>query len=203
MQDSTNRQDTDEVTAIILAGGRGRRMGMQNKGLLPLQGQPLIAHVIARLSPQLARIVISANDDLDSYRRFGLPVIPDRIADYRGPLAGIDSVMHQLAGEWFITVPCDTPCLPADYVERMLAAGHGQTACVAHDGQRQQSGFCLLHRSLLVPLEDNLQNGHFAVYRFLDSVGARTVDFSDEAPAFININDSADLAALLDHQCLE
>lgn len=194
-------QSADRLTAILLAGGRGQRMGMQNKGLLQFAGRPLVAHVLARLLPQVSRIVISANDDLDAYQRFDLPVIPDRIADYPGPLGGIYSVMQGQASEWFITAPCDTPCLPTDYVQRMLAARNAHSAYVAHDGARQQSGFCLLHGSLLTALEDALQAKQFAVHRFLDSVQAQNVDFSDNAQAFVNINDPSDLLRLRDENC--
>lgn len=185
-----------EITAVILAGGRGQRMGMQNKGLLTLAQQPLVAHVIARLSDQISRIVISANDDLDAYRQFGLPLIPDTLDHYPGPLGGMYSVMQREPSEWLITVPCDTPYLPLDYVQRMRAAMDNHKAYVAHDGVRLQSGFCLLSRSLLPQLEQCLQAKHFAVYRFLDEVAAHQVDFSDAAATFVNINTPADLATL-------
>lgn len=191
----------NNVTAIILAGGRGQRMGMQNKGLLQLEEQPLVAHVIARLSQQISRIVISANDDLESYQRFGLPVIPDRIKDYAGPLAGIYSAMHAQMDEWFITVPCDTPCLPTNYVQRMLCARNTHSAYVVHDGTRQQSGFCLLQRSLLPALENALCAKQFAVHRFLAIAQAQPVDFSNELSAFININSPADLIRLSNQNC--
>lgn len=185
-----------DISAVILAGGRGHRMGMQNKGLLEYAQRPLVAHVIERLSGQIARIVISANDDLDAYRQFGLPVIPDRIANYPGPLGGIYSVMQSEPSEWLITVPCDTPCLPLDYVQRMRATADTHSAYVAHDGVRLQAGFCLLRRSLLPRLEQSLQTKQFAVYRFLDAVAAQAVDFSDEAQAFVNINTPDDLDRL-------
>ncbi len=185
-----------KISAVILAGGRGQRMGTQNKGLVPLAQQPLIAHVISRLSKQISRIVISANDDLDAYRQFGLPVIPDQLQNYPGPLGGIFSVMQGEPSDWLITVPCDTPYLPLDYVQRMCAHMNGHDAYVAHDGIRQQSGFCLLSRRLLPQLEQCLQANQFAVYRFLEAVAAQTVDFADEAAAFVNINTPDDLAKL-------
>lgn len=185
-----------EISAVILAGGRGQRMGMQNKGLLLFAQRPLVAHVIDRLSRQITRIVISANDDLDAYREFGLPVIADRITDYPGPLGGIYSVMQTEQSDWLLTVPCDTPRLPLDYVQRMCAARDGHSAYVAHDGIRQQTAFCLLSHSLLPRLEQALQANRFAVYRFLNSVAAQQVDFSDEADAFVNINTPDDLAKL-------
>jgi molybdopterin-guanine dinucleotide biosynthesis protein A len=185
-----------EITAVILAGGRGQRMGTQNKGLLPFVQQPLVAHVIERLAKQITRIVISANDDLDAYRQFGLPLIPDRIAGYPGPLGGIHSVLHSEQCEWLITSPCDTPYLPLDYVQRMCNAVDNHNAYVAHDGVRLQAGFCLLHRSVLPLLEQALQARQFAVYRLLNSLSAQHVDFSDEAAAFININTPDELASL-------
>jgi molybdopterin-guanine dinucleotide biosynthesis protein A len=184
------------ITAVILAGGRSRRMGMQNKGLLPLAHQPLVAHVIERLTGQVPHIVLSANDNLDAYRQFGLPVIPDRIPDYPGPLGGIYSVLHSETCEWLITAPCDTPYLPLDYVQRMRAAVTNHDAYVAHDGVRLQAGCCLLHRRVLPQLEQALAANQFAVYRFLDTIGAQAVDFSDDAAAFINLNTPDELARL-------
>lgn len=186
-----------EISAVILAGGRGQRMGTQNKGLLSLAQKPLVAHVIARLAKQISRIVISANDDLDAYRQFGLPVIPDQLTNYPGPLGGIYSVMQSERSEWLITVPCDTPYLPLDYVERMCTAMNDHDAYVAHDGIRQQSGFCLLRHSLLPIIEQRIRANQFAVYRFLDAVAAQAVDFSDEAGAFVNINTPDDLATII------
>lgn len=182
-----------DITAVILAGGRGQRMGAQNKGLLPFRQQPLIQHVITRLRGQIPRILISANQDLDAYRQFGLPVVSDLIADYPGPLGGMHAVLRQLETEWLITAPCDTPFLPLDYLQRMQAAMDGHRAYVAHDGERLQTGFCLLHRSVLPALEAALQAGQFAVHRLLAAVAAKPVDFSDQQTAFINFNTPSEL----------
>ena len=116
----------ERVAGVILAGGRSSRMGMTDKALLPLAGKPLLAHVIARLAPQVADIVVSANGDLSRFAPFGLPVVADSVAGYPGPLAGV------LAGlEWaavnrpaigsIVTVPTDTPFFPLDLVARFLA----------------------------------------------------------------------------------
>jgi molybdopterin-guanine dinucleotide biosynthesis protein A len=115
------------IGGVILAGGKSSRMGGIDKALIPLDGQPLLSHVIARLAPQVSAIVISANGDLSRFRSFGLPVVPDSLGDHPGPLAGL------LAGlEWYaehrpgircaITVPTDTPFIPANLVDRLLAA---------------------------------------------------------------------------------
>jgi len=184
-----------DITGVILAGGRGSRMGARNKGLLTLGGKPLIAHVIARLSPQLTDIVISANDDIDDYRRFGLPIVADTLPEYPGPLAGLYSVLQQVQSTWLLSVPCDTPALPTDYVARMRRAVVDYPAAVVHDGQRVQPGFCLLHRSLLPKLEAALRQGHYAVYRFLAEIGAREVDFSEQPASFTNLNTLEQLQA--------
>lgn len=186
-----------DISAVILAGGRGQRIGSQNKGLILVDNKPLIAHVIERLSPQIPRIVISANDDIDAYRKFGMPVIPDQNDDYAGPLGGIYSVMQAEDSEWLITVPCDTPLLPGNLVQRMCDSVGTRLAYVALDSDRQQSGFCLLHRNLLSLMEQQLEKKQFAMHRFLSAADAQTVDFSDQTNAFVNINTPEDLSSFI------
>lgn len=106
----------DEViTGVVLAGGKARRMGGADKGLLELNGKPLWRHVADALAPQLATVVISANRHLDIYQASGLKVIPDSIADFPGPLAGMLSVFQQVASDWFLFCPCDNPCIPTTW----------------------------------------------------------------------------------------
>ncbi len=179
---------TDNITAVILAGGRSLRMHGSNKGLVILAGQPMIQHVLQRLQPQIQNIVISANDELDQYAQFNCPIIADEIPGFAGPLAGIYSVMSRMATDWLLTVPCDTPNIPADYVARMQRAGYENHLCVAHDGIRQQSGFCLIHKSLLTELQAAIRNKQLAVHRFLAAHAVTEVDFSDASEYFVNIN---------------
>jgi molybdopterin-guanine dinucleotide biosynthesis protein A len=124
------------AAGIILAGGAARRMGGGDKGLLPLAGRPILAHVIERLRPQLGALAISANGDPSRFAEWGLPVLPDTVPDQPGPLAGI------LAGlEWaasakpevaaIVTVPTDTPFLPRDLVPKLIAARDRSSARVA------------------------------------------------------------------------
>ena len=183
----------NDITGVILAGGRGGRMDGADKGLVTLGGQPMIARVIARLGPQVSTLLISANRNLDTYQQFGLPVFSDRIAGYCGPLAGMHSALSAITTEWLISAPCDTPFLPNDYVTRMRNAITDQLAAVAYDGERMQAGFCLLHHSLLPQLVAQLSAREFAVHRFLDKVQALRVDFSDTANAFQNINTTIEL----------
>ncbi|WP_428608182.1 molybdenum cofactor guanylyltransferase MobA, partial [Sedimenticola sp.] len=108
-----------KITAVILAGGMARRMGGQDKGLIDLDGRPLIAHVLERIQPQVAQVVINANRNLEQYAAFGHPVISDTLSDFQGPLAGFLAVMQQIDSDFIVTLPCDGPCLPDNLVERL------------------------------------------------------------------------------------
>lgn len=184
------------IGAVILAGGQGSRMGGINKGLVTLHGRPMISHVIERLSSQVATIIISANQDQQTYRAFGYPVIADVLPDSHGPLAGIYSAMTIMKTDWLACAPCDVPNIPADLIARLSEPDIAQLARVAHDGVRQQSACCLLHASLREPLKYYLQNGHHAVHRFLAEQHAVEVDFSDQPDAFDNINTRKELQNL-------
>ncbi len=176
------------ISAVILAGGQGRRMGIQNKGLMDLAGKPLIAHVIDRLTPQLEHIIISANADLKTYETFGYPIVTDPPPGQQGPLAGIYSALQHIQTPWLLTVPCDVPLLPLDYVARFAALPTDCYAAVAHDGTRQQSGCCLLHISLRESIAQQLAQSQFALRHLLSAHHAQQVDFSDQANTFVNIN---------------
>ena len=188
--------DKSQINAVILAGGQGMRMGKVNKGLLPLQGQAMIRHVVARLDPQVSRIIISANQDVDVYRALGYDVVQDQLPGAQGPLAGIYSAMTVTSSQWLACVPCDMPQLPMDLIARLSTADPATLARVAHDGMRQQSVCCLLHISLRDRLKDFLLGPRQAVYRFLAEAHAREVDFSDQATAFANINTPQELQRL-------
>jgi molybdopterin-guanine dinucleotide biosynthesis protein A len=185
--------DKSQISAVILAGGQGTRMGNVNKGLLPLQGRTMIEHVITRLRPQVDSIVISANQDVDAYRALGYDTVRDQIPGAHGPLAGIYSAMTISTREWLACVPCDVPQLPLDLIARLSAADPAITARVAHDGIRQQSLCCLLHMSLRDRLKAFLLGPHQAAYRFLATQHALEVDFADDAAAFTNINTQHEL----------
>ena len=113
-----------KVTGLILAGGRGTRMGRVDKGLQPFQGATLVAHVLRRLAPQTATIVINANRNLPQYQALAgvAAVAPDAMGGYEGPLAGLQTGLQHCATELLLTAPCDSPFLPADLAERLYAA---------------------------------------------------------------------------------
>ena len=196
---------TSDITGIILAGGRGTRMGGRDKGLVALAERPLVAHVVDRLRPQVETIVISANRNRERYADLGYPVVADATTDFSGPLAGIAGAGAAAQTAWLLVTPCDTPHLPADLAERLLAACVAQhrPLAVAHDGARLQPLFLLLQRGLLVDLDAFLTGGGRAVYRWLDSQQPAQADFSDCPAAFGNLNAPADDDRLAAHHTTE
>lgn len=179
---------------IVLAGGKARRMGGADKGLLELNGKPLWRHVADALAPQLATVVISANRHLDIYQASGLKVIPDSIADFPGPLAGMLSVFQQVASDWFLFCPCDNPCIPHNLVDRLAAQRHGAPVVWVHDGERDHPTIALINRAVEPQLTAYLQAGERRVMIFMRQVGGHAVDFSDCKEAFVNVNTPEELA---------
>lgn len=184
---------TSQISAVILAGGKGTRMGGINKGLVNLQGRPMIQHVIDKLVAQVGSIIISANQDIDQYRAFGYEVIEDLLPESQGPLVGIYSALMITNTDWLICAPCDVPGLPLDLVSRLSDKDPSCLARVVHDGTRQQSACCLLHVSLRNKLKEFILSGQHAVHRFLTEQNVVEVDFSDQASAFANINTPQEL----------
>lgn len=185
------------ITGVILAGGKGRRLGGQDKGWVELAGRPLVAHVIAGLAPQVDRLLINANRNQARYRALGYAVVDDPIDDYAGPLAGFAAAMAAAGDDLILTAPCDAPRVPAGMAERLRAAmdTHEARIAVAHDGERLQPVHALIASGLLPDLQAFLGAGG----RKIDAWYARhdfiTVDFSDQRAAFANINDAEQRAA--------
>ncbi len=187
-----------DMTGVILAGGRGQRMGGADKGLALLAGRPLVEHAIAALTPQVGELCISANRNLERYAAYGYRVIPDSVAGYAGPLAGLLSAMEIASTPFVLCVPCDAPAVPADLAARLRAAlvrAHADLA-VAHDGVRLQPLFALLRRPLAPTLRAYLEAGGREAGRFMRTQAAATVDFSDQPQAFVNLNTPEDLRCL-------
>jgi molybdopterin-guanine dinucleotide biosynthesis protein A len=186
------------ISAVILAGGGGRRMEGRDKGLIPLWGEPMVSHVIARIAPQVDEVHISANRNLERYRAFGYPVIRDQDGDFSGPLAGIAAAMAVSASARLLVVPCDAPCLPRDLCMRFHTALQQSkgTLAVAHDGVRMQNAISLLPISLYDDVRACLDRGEFRLEAFLRRHAPVVVDFSDEAAAFLNVNSMEELEQL-------
>ena len=179
-----------QVSGVILAGGRATRMGGDDKGLITVNGRPMIEWVIDVLRPQVGEVLINANRNLDRYRAFGYPVIDDGDREFRGPLAGIAAGLRAAAGKYVAFAPCDSPLLCSNLVSRLHAAlsTAGSRIAVAHDGQRLQPVFALLERSLRDDLLRYLDSGERKIDRWYEGHGYALADFSDVAGSFANIN---------------
>ena len=181
------------ITGIVLAGGQGRRMGGVDKGLQVLSGQPMIAHVIARLAPQVYDIVINANQNREAYAAFGHPVVPDAIEGYAGPLAGLHAGLQAATQALVVTAPCDSPFLPEDLVARLAAALGENDLAVAKTGAQAHPVFALVRRTLLGHLAAYLAGGGRKIDAWYASLKVVEVAFDDEADAFSNINTREEL----------
>jgi molybdopterin-guanine dinucleotide biosynthesis protein A len=185
-----------DITGIVLAGGQGRRMGNVDKGLVELDGRPLVAHAIERLAPQVATIVINANRNAGRYAGFGYPVVADAIGGFAGPLAGLHAGLGAATTPFAVTCPCDSPHLPADLVARLTAAFDAQRIdiAVARTFDQPHPVFALVRRSLLAHLVRFLEDGGRKIDAWYASLPVAEVSFDDEADAFRNINTPAELA---------
>lgn len=191
-----------DVTGLVLAGGRGSRMGGVDKGLQPFRGRPLAAFAIERLQPQVGALIVNANRHLDAYAQFGLPTVADAQGDFAGPLAGMLAGLRICRTPYLATVPCDTPGFPLDLVSRLAAALDARAVRIAMAATREASGevqpqpvFCLLPVALRDDLAHALSGGERKIDRWMARHGCTQVVFDDEH-AFFNVNTLEDLAAL-------
>jgi len=184
----------ENITAVVLAGGRARRMRGRDKGLIPLAGRPLVAHALDALRPQVGTLLINANRHQDEYARLGVPVVADAYPGYAGPLAGIAAALRRIETDWAIAVPCDAPRIAPDLVARLVnaSAGGRHRACVARTADGLQPVWCLLHRGLAESLEAFLAGGGRKVAEWLARVDAAAADFTD-ADSFLNLNTESEL----------
>lgn len=188
----------DKITGVVLAGGRGSRMGGVDKGLQLFREAPMVQHVLQRLRPQTARLLINANQNLPRYREFGVPVWPDQMEGFPGPLAGMQTALSHCETEFLVTAPCDSPFLPEDLVARLssglLERNADLAVAVTVEGESRQSHpvFCLARTSLLPHLTRFLENDGRKVAQWYSSLNVAEVDFKDET-AFRNINTLDDL----------
>jgi molybdenum cofactor guanylyltransferase len=180
---------TKGVTGIVLAGGQGRRMGGVDKGLQPLRGKPMVEHVLERLRPQVEQVLINANQNLEAYRKLGHEVVPDDIAGFAGPLAGLHAGMKAAAHPLVATVPCDSPFLPLDLIQRLGSFLKDNHLAVAKTGDQPHPVFALVKRhECMESLEAFLAQGGRKIDAWYASLKVVEVSFDDEADAFRNIN---------------
>jgi molybdenum cofactor guanylyltransferase len=185
------------MPCVIVAGGRSSRMGGEDKCLLPLAGEPLLAHVMARIATQTSAILINSNSDVAKFRNFGAPVARDIVDGFKGPLAGILTGMlwaHENCGATHIlSVPCDTPYLPLDLASRLKMAMRrtGADIAIARDEQRSHPVIGLWPLSLADTLAKDLANGTRAIHSWLVQFHVCEVGFA--TGQFQNINTHAQL----------
>jgi molybdopterin-guanine dinucleotide biosynthesis protein A len=198
--------DKQDVTGVILAGGRGSRMGGADKGLQNFRGMPLAMYTLLRLGPQVGEVMVNANRNLAAYESFGVPVWPDVISDYSGPLAGFLTGMERCETPFMVTVPCDTPLFPQDLVARLAEAMERENADVAmaaareEDGQvRAQPVFSLLRHELMESLVRFTHGGGRKIDAWTAQHKTVLVPFDregDDPSAFFNANTLAELHRL-------
>lgn len=191
----------DQITGLIVCGGRGSRMGGVDKGLQNFNDMPLALHALLRLSPQVGPVLINANRNLAAYESFGAPVWPDPMADFQGPLAGWLAGIERCETAYLVVVPCDSPHFPTDLVPRLADALTREDADIAmaatvEEGRVQpQPVFCLLKASLLESLLQYLNAGERKIDRWTALHRCATVVFED-AQAFANANTLEELQRL-------
>ncbi|CAB3717876.1 Molybdenum cofactor guanylyltransferase [Paraburkholderia phenoliruptrix] len=204
------RPSREQITGLVLAGGRGTRMGGVDKGLQPLHGEPLAAHVLTRLAPQTGALLISANRHADIYAALGAPfgaqVVADTLPEFPGPLAGLLAGLRAARSDYLLSAPCDSPWLPADLAARLADALASNSADIATVTTCDAGGklslhpvFALLRTGLADDLANFLQAGERKVRAWYARHRTVEVAFADER-AFYNINSLQELADLERHR---
>ncbi len=182
-----------KISCIILAGGRGKRVGGVDKGLLEYKDKPLIEHVINIIAPQVDEIVISANRNAVRYRHYAEKVISDESDNFLGPLAGIDAALPHCDHDWILVVACDTPFLPDDIIDKFLHKQTDNKLYIAESDNNLQL-VLLLHRTLHDSIKHSLQEGQLRLMQWARSQQPEPVIFQDDM-AFKNFNYNKDFDA--------
>lgn len=194
----------EQITGLILAGGRAQRMGGIDKGLIPFRKQALIDATLARLKKQVGPIIINANRNITKYAVYGYPVIMDETPDFSGPLAGFAAGLKACKTQYLLSVPCDSPLLPLDLVARLANEMEQGNYQLVYASSKETNGkvwaqpvFCLMRANLQESLELFLQKGDLKIDHWFKELHSGTVLFED-ALAFVNVNTPEELKALED-----
>lgn len=192
----------DQITGLILAGGRAQRMGGIDKGLIPFHGKPLIESTISRLKVQVGPILINANRNITKYASYGYPVLMDETADFSGPLAGFSIGLKNCKTPYLLTSPCDSPLLPNDLAQKMVTELECGKYDLVYASTKEADGkiwaqpvFCLMQSRLEESLKDFLSTGDLKIDRWFKELHSGTLIFSD-TQAFANVNTPEELQAL-------
>jgi molybdopterin-guanine dinucleotide biosynthesis protein A len=193
---------SEQITGLILAGGRAQRMGGIDKGLIPFHGKPLIESAISRLKPQVSTILINANRSITKYSHYGYPVLMDETPDFSGPLAGFSVGLKHCKTPYLLTSPCDSPLLPTDLAKTMSIELEENNLELVFASSKEADGkiwsqpvFCLMKTSLQDSLNAFLSKGDLKIDRWFKDLRSGTVVFENPL-AFANVNTPEELAAL-------
>lgn len=200
MEHKANMEPKTTVTGVILAGGRAKRMGHQDKGLVSFRGQPLISHAISAMRPVVDSLMINANRNLEAYRQWGYPVISDQTDSFDGPLAGMLTAMLHCQTDVLLVMPCDSPLLQPAQLQRLIDSRHRHNAdaAVAMADGRWQPVFLAIKPGLKTDLQAYLAAGERKVETWLARHNTIPVDFNDCPERFANVNTLEDLLGLAD-----
>ncbi len=182
------------TTAIILAGGRGSRMGHRDKAWVEYRGKPLIRHVIDKIAADVAAIIISYNRSEAKFARLPYPRFTDTRVGFQGPLSGIATCAPHVATELTLVLPCDMPLLPDDLLARLRSALGSQDLVIAQEGQRLQSLVMLARTETLATIQGYLMTGQRSVAGWYEGLDYAVVQFGEGSGAFLNINDLGQVA---------
>jgi len=187
-----------KVAGVILAGGRARRMDNRDKGLVNFKGRPMIGYALAALAPVVDCVFINANRNIEQYRQFGQPVISDQTDSFDGPLAGILTAMIHADADVLVVMPCDSPLIKTEHLQKLLLtqAENNADVAVAFDGAKMHPVFLAIKTALKNSLQDYLASGQRKVAVWLAQQNVVLADFSSAPEIFSNINTMTELSAL-------
>ncbi|HIM54392.1 MAG TPA: molybdenum cofactor guanylyltransferase [Gammaproteobacteria bacterium] len=185
--------EKNNITAVILSGGRSSRMQGEDKGLILLNDKPLINYVVDVVNSKVDRLLISANRNIEAYQQYG-EVITDELSDFQGPLAGISSALSRAATTYLLTLPCDSPMINKTVIDRLVDTMDRANVdiCVADDGLRIHPTIALIKTSLKDNLLAFLDSGERKLGLWIERNNFQKVDFSDQPKVFVNLNNPQD-----------
>lgn len=195
---SETTQPLPSVTAVVLAGGQGQRMGGEDKGWVQFNGRPMIHHVLEHITPQVDAVLINANRTREAYESLGFPVVEDLEAGFHGPLMGMLTGLTHAKTDWVLFVPCDTPLLPENIAAKLLTSVQENRVDIAvvHDGERLQPVISVVNRRLLPSLQNWLNEGKRKIDRWYMQHAMVVVPFDAPEEVFMNLNTPEEVQAL-------
>ena len=178
------------ISAIILAGGQAKRMGGRDKALVRFRSRPMIDWIVKTLSPQVKSVMINASRNFEQYRRFCNNLFSDKLNGFQGPLAGFQVGISHSETPFLATVPCDSPGLPENLIERLSAplTDPRIDLTVVSINSRLQPVFSILRKDLRLSLDNFLESGERKIDRWYSTLNIETVDFTEQIDAFVNFN---------------